>query len=90
MALVGNARRKKSARPRWVYESVVSTTSKSPYWDTLGVDGITASLQPEAKSTSDDEDDNVPIVSIVVQEKLNVYVENVADLRRTDPVFRAY
>ncbi len=42
VALVGKARSKKSARPRWVYEPVMSTASKSPYWDTLGVESITA------------------------------------------------
>ena len=50
----------------------MATTSTSPYWDTLGVDSVTAALQPEDKSPSDDEDDNLLIVTLVGQQKLNV------------------
>jgi hypothetical protein len=38
--------RKKAAKPSWVYEPVVSTTS--PYWDTLGVESVASTLQEVA------------------------------------------
>jgi hypothetical protein len=70
VALGDKSRRKKLSRPRWVYEPVVSTASA--YWDTLPVDFAAALQGQEAKSLSDDEDDNLPIVSLIGQEKLDV------------------
>jgi hypothetical protein len=72
VALVGKSSKKKSPKPGWVYEPIVETTSTSAYWDTLGVESVSVALQLENKATSDDEDDNVPIVSIVLQQKLDV------------------
>jgi hypothetical protein len=72
VALVKKAPRKKSAKPSWVYEPILSTVSQSPYWDTLGLDSVSALLVSEAKSTSDDEDDLVPLASLVAKEKLDI------------------
>ena len=44
--LLNSARKapsKKSAKPSWVYEPILSTVSQSAYWDTLGVDSVSAS-----------------------------------------------
>ena len=72
VALVKKAPRKKSAKPSWVYEPILSTVSQPPYWDTLGLDSVSALLVSEAKSTSDDEDDLVPLASLVAKEKLDI------------------
>ena len=72
VALVKKPRKEKPPKPGWVYAPIVDTTLTSPYWDTLGVESVSVPMQPQHKETSDDEDDNVPIVSIVMQQKLDV------------------
>ena len=53
--------RQKAAKPSWVYEPVVSTTS--PYWDTLGVETVASALQELPN------DNHLPIVEL---QKLDV------------------
>ena len=67
--LARKAPSKKSAKPSWVYEPIISTVSQSAYWDTLAVDSVSALLVEDAKSNSDDDDDLVPLASIVAKKK---------------------